>query len=289
MIDYIEDTHILIPDRKRLAQKLKEFGAIEPRYAVLDWDGTISRLREGWQNLMLGIFMGVLCQAELKQENMKATMEDCMISIDKLTGKPTYSQMLDLANRVSALGKKPMHALDYKKAYTTLLDRQVLNRLELLYEGKAVVTDFLVPGSREFLRLLHQKGIKVFVATGSDETPVMHELEELGIMQYCVAVKGCHDKKAGEDPKYTVIKNLIEETKARKGEIFTCGDGFVEVELGAKNGLAVGVNTKDDNYFKMNQNKFDKLVKAGADVVINDFLEYEKLVNLIMNPKEYIQ
>lgn len=285
---YIESTEIFIPDKERLVEKLKEFGRVKRQYAVFDWDGTVSRLREGWQNLMLGIFMGVLCQAKLKKDDMKSTMEECMESIDDLTGKPTYSQMVDLANRAAALGATPRYALDYKKAYTTMLDRQVLNRLELLHEGKAEVDDFLVPGSREFLRLLYHKGVEIFVATGSDETPVIHELEELGIMQYCTAVKGCHDKKAGEDPKYKVIKDLIEETKARKGEIFTCGDGFVEVGLGAENGLAIGVNTKDDNYFKMNQNKFEKLIKAGADVMVNNFLEYETLANFILNPNEYI-
>ncbi|MBN1350134.1 HAD hydrolase-like protein [candidate division KSB1 bacterium] len=288
MMQTINGTKILIPNKARLASKIQAYGPVDIKYAVFDWDGTVSRLREGWQNLMLGIFMGVLCQSGIKPEDMNATMETCMESIDALTGKPTYSQMVDLAQRVAAHGAQSMPALNYKRAYITLLDRQVLNRLELLHQGRAQLADFLVPGSKDFLKLLYEKGIQIYVATGSDEAPVINELKELGIMQYCVAVKGCHDKKPGDDPKFTVIKNLIQETNAKKGELFTCGDGFVEVELGAQNGFAIGVNTKDDNYFKMNQDKAEKLTNAGADVLVDNFVDYEVLAEFIMNPAKYI-
>ncbi len=283
----LKGTNITIPDVDRFVTKARQFRNVGRKYAVMDWDGTVSRLREGWQNLMLSVFMGALGQAGLLRAKMQSALKDCMRKIDELTGRPTYFQMLELEEMIKSLGAKVAGALNYKKSYINLLDEMVKNRLDELHCGKVDVSQYLVPGSKEFLKALKETGVEIYFVTGSDEESVREELRELGISKYCTAVAGARDTAPRIDAKAVVIENLITDSGAKPGEIFVCGDGFVEMELGDKYGFAVGVCTQDDNYFRMNQDKTDKLIRTGADILIPDFESTTELVQLLKNPLNY--
>jgi phosphoglycolate phosphatase len=62
-------------------------------------------------------------------------------------------------------------------------------------------------------------------------------------------------------------------------EFVTFGDGYVEIEdTKAVAGIAVGVASDEVNRQGINEWKRERLIQAGADLIIPDFREHERLV-----------
>ena len=51
-------------------------------------------------------------------------------------------------------------------------------------------------------------------------------------------------------------------------------------EVGA---IAVGVASVEDNMYNMNADKRERLIRAGADIIIPDFREGSQLLNYLFN------
>src|SRR2546428_13841288 len=73
------------------------------RYALLDFDGTLSHLRDGWQDFMVPMMVEVLeeCPRRESHEELERLVIDF---VDHLTGKQTISQMWRLPEAVTKRG-----------------------------------------------------------------------------------------------------------------------------------------------------------------------------------------
>ena len=131
------------------------------RAALFDFDGTLSLVREGWQNVMTPYFCEVLAEvadpARESAEDIERVVRDF---VDKITGKQTIYQCIQLAEEVKARGGTPLDPLLYKKEYLRRLQERIQNRIEKLESGAAKPDDFVVPGGRRFLQILRDAGIK---------------------------------------------------------------------------------------------------------------------------------
>ena len=62
-------------------------------------------------------------------------------------------------------------------------------------------------------------------------------------------------------------------------EIVGFGDGFVEIEEVKKvGGLAVGVASNEDSRQGVNDWKRNRLIKAGADIIVGDYRRLSELL-----------
>ena len=60
------------------------------------------------------------------------------------------------------------------------------------------------------------------------------------------------------------------------------GDGYVEIENAKSvSAVAVGVASKENNRYQMNANKRERLIRAGADIIIEDYTEVDVLLNYL--------
>jgi hypothetical protein len=65
-------------------------------------------------------------------------------------------------------------------------------------------------------------------------------------------------------------------------EIVGFGDGFVEIEEIKKvGGLAIGVASDEETREGINAWKRNRLIQAGADIIIGDYRELDTLTKLI--------
>jgi phosphoglycolate phosphatase-like HAD superfamily hydrolase len=79
-----------------------------------------------------------------------------------------------------------------------------------------------------------------------------------------------------------VIERILRETGARGEELLAFGDGFVEIEETRKaGGVAVGVASNEDERRGINERKRQRLIRAGADVIIGDYVHLEELLALM--------
>src|SRR5262245_51495685 len=150
------------------------------RLALFDFDGTLSQLREGWPGVMRGLMLEVLEATPRAEapELLEPFVEDI---ITRLNGQPTIFQMSHLAHQVTERGGKPESPEDYKAEYLRRLMALVEPRRRALADGTAKPDEWLVPGSRAFLERVKEMGVRLVLASGTDQDDVRTEAKLLRI------------------------------------------------------------------------------------------------------------
>ena len=83
--------------------------------------------------------------------------------------------------------------------------------------------------------------------------------------------------------KKMVIERLLQDNKLRGEELLGFGDGFVEIEeVRRAGGVAVAVASDEANRRGVHAWKRDRLIRAGADIVIGDYRGQEQLVDYLL-------
>ncbi|MCL2478310.1 MAG: HAD hydrolase-like protein, partial [Treponema sp.] len=216
------------------------------RFALFDFDGTISLIREGWQQIMIPYFTEEMAACpgakDFSMEKLTATARDFIYT---LTGKQTIYQCIELAERIAALGGKPLDPLDYKKEYLRRLDLRIAGRIAELENNPAAAISHVVPGSFEILRTLQKRGIKMYLASGTDEKYVFKESSLLGVDKFFTGIYGALDDYKNFSKKM-VIDRIISENNLHGRELLGFGDGYVEIEnVKEAGGFACGVATDE--------------------------------------------
>jgi phosphoglycolate phosphatase-like HAD superfamily hydrolase len=248
------------------------------RYALFDFDGTLSLIREGWQEIMIPYFIEVLLQTP-QAEDRKTIEEITTLFVDRLTGKQTIFQCIKLDEEVVQRGGKKTDPGVYKAEYLRRLEIRIKHRIEELQSG-CEPHHYLVPGSERILELLQKEGYHIYLASGTDEVDVLAEAKLLKLDRFFG--KHIYGAKDNETicSKETVIKQIIKENNLTGSELVSFGDGFVEIELVAGiGGYTIGVATDEvQKQGKINPRKRERLLEAGAAMIIPDFSEAEKVV-----------
>ena len=247
------------------------------RYALFDFDGTLSLIREGWQEIMIPYFIEVLLQTP-KAESKEEIADIVTSFVDRLTGKQTIFQCIRLDEEAVLRGGAPKDPGLYKAEYLRRLGIRIKSRIEELQAGRDP-QEYLVPGSVQLLELLKEKGYNLYLASGTDEPDVLREARLLGLERYFGRhIYGARDNETACS-KETVIKQIVAENNLTGAELISFGDGFVEIELVADiGGYTVGVATDEVQRKGINQRKRARLLEAGAAMIIPDFTDAEKLV-----------
>ena len=269
------------PKENSQIEIVKQWADYDIRYALFDFDGTISLIREGWQEIMIPYFTEVLCETGTGES--REALEACVREfVDKLTGKQTIFQCLRLKEEVEKRGCKALEAIDYKNEYLRRLELRIKDRKEKLANGTCSPEDYLVPGSKAFVELLRDNGIKCYLASGTDEQDVLYEASLLKLDGvFAGGIHGAHAAMT-ECSKELVIRDMLEKEHILPNQLVSFGDGYVEVELVAQlGGLAIGVASEEKTRQGINAWKRNRLISAGARAIIPDFREKEEIIRLI--------
>lgn len=252
------------------------------KFALFDFDGTISLIREGWQDIMIPMLTGLLL--ETPQHEDRAELEQIVRQfVTELTGKQTIYQMIRLSEEIARRGGTPREPLAYKNQYHELLLARIHHRIDDLEQGRILPDDMAVPGSLEFVRQLHARGIQCFLASGTDEKYVQHEAELLELPPYFKGIYGAQDDYKNFS-KQMVIDRIIRTNHLSGDEFISFGDGYVEIEnTKSVSGVAVGVATNEAERSGIDAWKRNRLIAAGADLIIPDFRETTALVTYLFD------
>ena len=266
-----DNIELLNPDIKR--------GLI--KFAIFDFDGTISLIREGWQHIMIPMMVDIL-MATPEHESRDEILKTVRTFVANTTGKQTIYQMIQLAEEVEKRGGTPEDPITYKEQYHDLLMDRIIDRLNGLRGGKLHPEEMAVPGAFEALRLITQTGIVCFLASGTDEKYVFDEAALLGISPYFQGIYGAQDDYKAFS-KRMVIQRIIQENHLSGPELVALGDGYVEIEdAKAAGGIAVGLATDEATRSGIDSWKRDRLIASGADVILPDFLPFPALWEYLM-------
>ena len=251
------------------------------RCALFDFDGTISLIREGWQQIMTPYFCECV-EALGTGEPHEAIEAEVREFIDRLTGKQTIFQCMALDEAVVRRGGPRTEPLVYKTEYLRRLAVHIADRKRGLADGSIKKEALTVKGAREFIEKLRAAGVKCYLASGTDEKDVIAEAALLGVADAFDG--GIHGARDGltDCSKEAVIKNMLETEGIRPEELVTFGDGYVEIELTAAiGGYAVGVATDEKTGDGVDEWKRERLLRAGAAMIIPHFAEPEAILTAI--------
>lgn len=245
-----------------------------PVKAVLfDFDGTVSTLRQGWEQVMEPMMVEYLSRGDSDEK----TMHLVRAYIDESTGIQTIFQMKWLAEQVSAQGGDPLDPWEYKAEYNRRLMENVAARRELVGRGRVPAGEYLVGGAAACLKLLADRGIRLYVASGTDDDDVRTEAAVLGLDRYFTRIQGA---PAGREDcsKDAVLRMLVEEEGFSGDSLAVVGDGKVEIAIGRESGArTLGIASDEANRTGINPDKYRRLVGAGADAITGDFTETKEL------------
>jgi phosphoglycolate phosphatase len=251
------------------------------RVVLFDFDGTLSLIRSGWMNVMVPMMVEILVDLKSgeSEEQLRALVEEF---VWRLTGKETIYQMMAFAEAVQARGGHPLDPLVYKKMYLDLLWQKIEKRVEGLRKGQTDPEEFLVPGSRALLERLRDKGLKMYLASGTDEIFMKEEARLLGVTPYFDGgVYGALDDYKSFS-KAILIQRILSTAEYQGHQFLGFGDGYVEIEE-VKNvgGVAVGVASEEPACSRVDEWKRQRLIGVGADYIVANYLCGEELFSLL--------
>ncbi len=264
------------------------FKAIPVKHALFDHDGTISTLRNGWDTVMEKVMVQcILGDSYTPANNLyEKVVERVKEYIDKSTGVQTIVQMQGLLQLVEEFSMIPseeiLSAEQYKKTFNDALMELIDQRTGKIERGDPIKDDFIIPGVLDFLNELKNRGVTLYLASGTDHDDVIREATLLG---YANLFDGGIYGSKGDIKLYSkkkIIKEIIAKNKLKGGDLIFFGDGPVEIrECRKMNGISVGLASDENHKKRLNLGKRNRLIKAGAHIITADFTQTSELINLL--------
>lgn len=263
---------------------------LEITHAIFDHDGTISTLRQGWEEIMEPMMMRAVIGEDdnvvdepLRNNVLKTVRE----YIDKTTGVQTIIQMKGLVDLVRYFGyipeKEILDGQGYKAIYNKDLLKLVDQRLNKLNREELEVQDFTIKNAVAFLNVLHSKGVKLYLASGTDQQDVEKEAKALGYAELFGGRIYGASANITKEPKKIVLEKILQDINEEdKHQIVTFGDGPVEIrETHKQGGLTIGIASNEVRRFGLNIRKRSRLIQAGADIIMPDFSQMKHLLTML--------
>ena len=225
------------------------------RAVLFDFDGTISTLRCGWESVMKPLMLEMISGGAW-DDALEREVDDY---INESAGIQTIHQMKWLAEAVRNHGRNPGAPTDpwqYKAEYNRRLMQTVDARLSALTG----------------------RGVKLYVASGTDHPDVLREAGALGLTQYFAQIAGA---PVGSEScsKEKVIAQLMEQESLQGALFAVIGDGRVEIRLGREAGArTLGLASDEAARRGVTPVKRGRLLSAGADAICGDFTELDAIL-----------
>lgn len=252
----------------------------EIRYAIFDHDGTISTLRQGWEEVMEPMMVRAILGPSYKtvdRTTLERLTQRVRSFIDKTTGIQTLKQMHGLSLMVREAGFVPegdiLDAQGYKRIYNHALMELVEARKMQVERGELDVEDFTLKNGVALLQELHDAGICLYLASGTDESDVLLEAEALGYASLFEGRIYGANQDMTHDAKRMVLDRILDQIgAANAARIVTFGDGPVEIrETRKRGGLGIGVASDEKRRHGLQLEKRSRVIRAGAHFVVPDY------------------
>ncbi|MBN1987277.1 MAG: HAD family hydrolase [Prolixibacteraceae bacterium] len=279
---YFEDTEIEIvnewPEKLTIS------------HAIFDHDGTISTLREGWEHIMQPMMIKAILGEHFHDadEALYHKVQNRVVDfIDKTTGIQTLVQMKGLVDLVKEFDLVPENEIldefGYKEIYNNELLKMVRVREAKLSRNELSLEDVTLKNAVKLLEVLHKAGVTLYLASGTDEEDVKNEARILG---YDHLFKGGIYGAVGDvnkEAKKMVLDRILNDIgNSNTGQVAAFGDGPVEIrETRKRGGITIGIASNEVKRHSLNESKRSRLIKAGADIIVPDFSQLTKLLQLL--------
>jgi phosphoglycolate phosphatase-like HAD superfamily hydrolase len=256
------------------------------RHALFDFDGTLSVMREGWEGVMLPVMLESIGGQQPVTPEIEAEVREY---IDRSTGILTIQQMEWLAQAVRRYGmvKDPLTAAQYKAIYLQRLMLRVRDRIDSVRDGRARPDERMLAGAADFIKGLWERGVVLYLASGTDHQDMYNEASVLGMAPYFTGgIYGALDQSEANG-KERVIQRILDEHHLSGDELLVAGDGPVEIrEAKVRGAISLGVASDEIHRSGWNLLKIPRLTNAGVDLIVPDFTHAQDLLRLLVTESQ---
>jgi rfaE bifunctional protein kinase chain/domain len=259
---------------------------LQIEHCIFDHDGTLSTLREGWEKIMEPMMVREIlgpAYASASAALFSETTATVRRFIDRTTGIQTLVQMKGLVDLVRQAGFVPESEILDEHGYKAIFNRDLMamvqKRIDKLACGELDSTDFQIKNAKLLLQALYERGVKLYLASGTDEKDTIAEAHAMG---YAELFEGRIFGAVGDikaEAKRTVLDRIMRDYSRAGHQFATFGDGPVEIrETRRRGGLCIGVASDELRKFGWNLVKRTRLIRAGASLLVPDFSQMPVLL-----------
>jgi phosphoglycolate phosphatase len=253
------------------------------RHVVFDFDGTLSLVRGGWAEVMLGMFLALSpSKPYLPPAEWRAALVD---DIRRLNGHPTILQMQAFIDRVRLSGGDAGCPKALLADFAARLDRVIAERTARIAAGTLAADALAVPGALRMLTLLAARGLVLHLVSGTELVAVRREAELLGFARFFG--ERIHGPNGDDGFSKGAVIDRIVAAAGDGSAVVSFGDGPVEMrETRRVGGLAVAVASDETGTRRglPDEAKHAFLLSAGAHAVVPDYLQAEAIVATVFGP-----
>jgi phosphoglycolate phosphatase-like HAD superfamily hydrolase len=232
-------------------------------------------------NIMLPMMLEILSALRTgeSQDDLRRAVEPF---IWRLTGKDTLYQMIAFADQVTLRGGTPLDPREYKQQFLKRLFAVSGLRIQQLRDHTSAPDQYLVPGARAMLEDLRARGLRLYLASGTDDAHLKEEAALLDVARYFDG--GIYGALPDPDAfsKRILMEHILQLPGMRAHHLIGFGDGPVEIEeLKRAGGVAVGLATDELLCRDTSPWKRRSLIDVGADYIIPNYLCRQVLLPML--------
>lgn len=253
------------------------------KVAMIDFDGTVSLLREGWDQVMIPMMVRELLPLPGTTEPESQLSQRVTDFVLKLNGQPTIVQMQALVKEVELRGGQALRPEDYKARYLGLLMNQVRERKAAINQQNSAET-WTVPGTHQLLEGLQRRAIPMLLASGTDLADLRTEAELLRVARFFGEGIEGPESDNSSFTKADACDRMLARHRLPGSALLNIGDGFVETKVAReRGGIAVGIAYDHDHPGQLNPWRREQLHRAGVDIILADLTQSELLLTWLLD------
>lgn len=247
--------------------------------AAVDFDGTMSLIRIGWQQVMHSVMKAALYDYHPNHAHIDT---DIRTYIAHSTGQPSIIQMAWVDEQVMLYGGPHRGAQYYLDQFSNAMKSQIDDRVAAITD-ESTADAFMVPGARRFLHALAERNIRIALVSGTEHHHLVRESAALRIDSYFDAGIYGPGTHAPGFTKHDAIAQLVARYNVAPGAFISIGDGPVEIKAGkALGGYSLAV-ASDEHGGGLDIDKRQHLLDAGADAVVAHFTHLDAITQALLS------
>lgn len=216
--------------------------------AIIDYDGTLTRVRYGWEVKMTEFFMQKICEdRNLNTDELNKAKDLTAQWVNHAQGTTINQQMGALSEILTEFSFD--HNLnDLIEEFDTFsTDWEYARMHELKDQGQ--IDSLFLKGAIDFLKKLQEKNYELHMLSGTSHEKLLYECEVLGLTDYFVHIQG-YEHHLASPYKLESMRNTIEKYNYEPQNTLIIGDGLTELKAGRELGcptLAIAIDEHTGN------------------------------------------
>ncbi|MCM8538085.1 MAG: HAD hydrolase-like protein [Lentisphaeraceae bacterium] len=242
------------------------------RAIVLDYDGTLTTFRRGWE-LILYTYVKIALDPLGEKENDEVLEAD-LVDFVKHAGGTSPRQLMERLQALILKHTGTKESVDYYMSeYSRIFNGEIQKRVSSFNEDSE---SYVIAGVRELLAFLSEQKTENYVVTGSGTEEVSHELDVLQMSQFFHCVFGTDPLSTGRH-KVDSIKSILDQHSLNKDEVLIIGDGSTEARAAKELNLAFIGIASDEHNGGLCEKKRNLLKGISSNAIISDYESFQEL------------